>query len=463
MDPLSAIRDRGIKWVELQFMDVPGFIHCVVVSSKEVDEGCFRNGIGKLDGSSVAGLSEVSESDLNLIPDPETFAVLPWDSCGERTCRFICDVGATMGGGRHARDPRGAARRLEEHLADSGVEARVAAEVEFFIFDGFEVRVKGFEQVVKIRSAEAPEGPASYAYKFKGGYYIPLPIDTTYELRAEIARVLGESFGISVEAHHHEVAVGGQVEVNIRHDTLLRTADNILTLKYVAKRVAARRGRCVTFMPKPIPYDNGSGMHVHQSLWKDGENLFYDPSDEYAELSQLGRYYIGGLIEHGRSLSAIVSPTVNSYRRLIPGYEAPVYLVWSRGNRSAAIRVPVYRRGDRDKRVEFRPPDPSANPYLALTAIVAAGLDGIRRKIEPGDPVDRNVYHMSEAERRRLGIKELPRSLDEALDELESDHDYLKPYFGSDLIEAFIEVKREEVKRLASYPSPAEFIEYFNI
>ncbi|HDJ94904.1 MAG TPA: type I glutamate--ammonia ligase, partial [Acidilobales archaeon] len=253
-------------------------------------------------------------------------------------------------------------------------------------------------------------------------------------------------------------------EIDFKYDNLVRTADNVQTLKYVARNIAAKYNMVVTFMPKPIYGDNGSGMHVHVSLWDTkGRNLFYDPNDEYAELSQLGRYFIGGLLEHARSISAIVSPTTNSYKRLMPGFEAPVYLTWSKGNRSAAIRIPVYHKGSEElKRIEYRPPDPSANPYLAFAAILAAGLDGLRRKIDPGDPVDKNVYHLAPKERKELGIGELPRTLWEALDELESDHDFLYPIFTKEIIETYIEIKRKEVIMLESYPTPVEFYYYFN-
>ena len=260
------------------------------------------------------------------------------------------------------------------------------------------------------------------------------------------------------------MATGGQGEINFRYSTPTRTADNIQTLKYVAKMVAYQHGMVAVFMPKPIGGDNGSGMHTHVSVWRGDTNLFYDPDDDYAELSQYARYFIGGLIEHGRALSAIVSPTVNSYKRLIPGYEAPVYLAWSRANRSAAIRIPVYQRGVKNsKRIEYRPPDPSANPYLALSAIILAGLDGVRKKIDPGDPVDENIYHMTPEKRRELGIKVLPRSLEEALDELESDNEFLKPVFPQSLLEAYVELKRKEIDLTRMYPSPVEIMLYHDV
>ena len=460
---LNTIEKTDIKWLELQFMDLLGYIHSVIVSVDNINEKVLDEGLGKLDGSSVPGFSEISMSDLSLIPIEDTFNVLPWELSGTKVGRVICGIGAAMGRGRCDVDPRYTVEKLEMKLREENLTAYVAAEVEFFIFDNIEVKVNGQEQLVKVASLESPERAQGYSYGYRGGYYIPPPLDTTLEIRSSISHILDTYFGIKVEAHHHEVAVNGQVEINIKYDTSLKMSDNLLTLKYVAKRVASEYDKYISFMPKPLPYDNGSGMHIHQNLWKGGENLFYDPSDDYAELSQLGRYYIGGLLDHGRGLSAIVAPTVNSYKRLIPGYESPVYLVWSRGNRSAAVRVPIYRKGDYQKRVEFRPPDPSANPYLALTATIAAGLDGIRKKIDPGDPVDKNVYHLSDRERRTLGIRELPRDLIEAIEELESDNEYLKPYFSSELIDTFVELKRREARRLLSYPSPIEYKEYFNI
>ncbi|MEM2339584.1 MAG: type I glutamate--ammonia ligase, partial [Nitrososphaerales archaeon] len=266
--------------------------------------------------------------------------------------------------------------------------------------------------------------------------------------------------------HHHEVATAGQCEINIRYDDLVSTGDSVMTFKYVVKNVAHSIGKVATFMPKPLYGDNASGMHIHISLWRGKENVFYDSNDEYAELSQIARYFGGGLMDHSRALAAIVAPTTNSYRRLVPGYEAPVYIAWSIGNRSASIRIPIYRKGDKfmnEKRIEYRPPDPSTNPYLCFSAIVAAGIDGIKKKIDMGEPIDEDIYKLTPERRRQLGIKELPGSLREAIECLESDHEFLKPIFSDDVIEAYISLKKKEVMEVDTRPHPHEFYLYFDI
>ncbi len=281
-------------------------------------------------------------------------------------------------------------------------------------------------------------------------------------LRSESVSVMEDYFGVKCLVHHHEVA-SSQCEINMIPGDPIVTADNIMTLKYVVRNIAKKYGRVATFMPKPIFADNASGMHVHVSLWSGSKNLFYDSSDDYAELSQTGRCFIGGLLEHARSLSAITSPTTNSYKRLVPGYEAPVYLAWSRGNRSAAVRVPIYQKGeDKSKRIEYRPPDPFCNPYLALSGILLAGLDGIKKKIEPGDPVDENIYSMPAEKRASLGIRALPRNLWAAAEELRSDNEYLKPAFTSDVIDKIIEKEEKYIKELEMRPHPYEFQLYFD-
>ncbi len=458
---IRKIEEKGIKWIDLQLTDLAGKLHHVTISTGLVSPETLEKGYGKLDGSSVKGFTTIDQSDLVLKPVLETFAVVPWF---KDTARFICQVYGMMGSGRFERDPRYVAERLEETLASEGLRAYTAVEPEFFIFDSLEFGVEGHESYYRIRAREAPWSPGSgLKLRTKEGYYPAPPQDQMMAVRQEIAETLAE-FGVTVDVHHHEVATGGQGEINFRYSTPTRTADNIQTLKYVAKMVAYQHGMVAVFMPKPIGGDNGSGMHTHVSVWRGDTNLFYDPDDDYAELSQYARYFIGGLIEHGRALSAIVSPTVNSYKRLIPGYEAPVYLAWSRANRSAAIRIPVYQRGVKNsKRIEYRPPDPSANPYLALSAIILAGLDGVRKKIDPGDPVDENIYHMTPEKRRELGIKVLPRSLEEALDELESDNEFLKPVFPQSLLEAYVELKRKEIDLTRMYPSPVEIMLYHDV
>ena len=457
-------RLRKFRWLEVHFTDLAGYMRSVSVPTREVDEKGLREGMNLLDGSSVEGFSGIEESDFRLRPDLSTLAPLPWQP---ETARAIADVMTPSG--RFAKDPRYIAERAENLLADQGLVAYFGPEVEFKLIDNLLLDIETPQRGMgyRIESRETPEPEVGGGFqRLKKAYHTPTPIDRVAPVRYEIASVLEDYFGFQVEAHHHEVAAMGQVEIDFRFGQLRETADRVLTLKYVARNVAAKHGLLATFMPKLVANDNGNGMHVHVSLWDKnaGRNLFYDPNDEYAELSQTARYFIGGILHHGRALAALVAPTVNSYRRLVPGYEAPVYLVWSKANRSAAIRVPMYERGnEKGKRIEFRSPDPSANPYLAFAAILAAGLDGVKKKIEPGDPLDKNAYAMTEAERRRLGIRELPRSLDEALDELEADNEFLKPIFTKEAIESYIEVKRAEAGLARQYPNPIEVYMYFNI
>ena len=454
---INVIKKRNIKWIELQFTDVVGKLHHLTISSKIIDIEKFKAGIGKLDGSSIKGFKTIEESDLVLIPIPETFSILPWKQ-GEVYARMLCKIYDTYGEKRLSRDPRFVSEKAEEYLKERGINSSWGPEVEFFLFDKVEIDFLNPHagQGYRIYSRESPWSRESPVIQFKEGYFPTPPIDKTHELRCEVAEVLATHFGFEIEAHHHEVATGGQGEINFRFGGLVETADRVITMKYVIKNISRKHGMIATFMPKPIYGDNASGMHVHQALWRGDENLFYDLNDDHAQLSQMGRYYIGGLLEHARALSALVSPTVNSYKRLVSGYEAPVYLIWSKGNRSAAVRVPIYHKNDKMKRIEYRPPDPSANPYLAFSAMLAAGLDGIKKKTDPGDPVDEDVYTMSPEKRRSLGIKELPRDLWEALDELESDMEFLRLFFSKDLLETYIEIKRKEFKEISLYPTPVE-------
>jgi glutamine synthetase len=454
LEALERLDQLEARWVDLQFLDLAGVLRRVTVARRLIDEEVFREGIGKLDGSSVRGFVDVSESDLRLRPIPRTLGLLPW---GDGVARFLCAI-HRPDGSRFERDPRLAAERAVEAAAGEGFSVVMSFELEFFLLEGLEVEAGSYEARLRIVSPEHRAGVVK-----KDAYYLAQHADSAYDFAIDLARVLEGNFAIPIDVFHHEVAAGGQVEVNFPASDPVVAAERLATIKYVARTLAARAGLRAVFLPKIVADDNGSGLHVHVSLWRGGENAFYDPGDPYAELSQVARYFIGGLLEHGRALSAIVSPTVNSYRRLIPGYEAPVYLVWSRANRSAAVRVPFYKRGDaRGRRVEYRPPDPTANPYLAAAAVVAAGLDGVKRRIDPGDPVDENVYLMSPERRRALGVRELPRSLDEALDELESDNEWLRGIFPREMLEAYIELKRGEARALAPHPSPAEVLFYLN-
>ncbi len=464
-DVLKFLKENNIRWVDLQFTDVPGRLHHITIPSSEVDEEALKTGFGKLDGSSIKGFTTIYESDMVLLPVPTTMTLVPWSP---GLARVICKVFWGGGKGRFERDPRFIAEEAEKYQEAEGYTSFYGPELEFFIFDKVKLDVSMPQSGTgyKIVAREAPwSDSGSFVIRYKEGYYPAPPVDQLMDVRMEIVDTLVKYFNYTIEATHHEVATAGQGEIDFRFSTLVDTADKVQTLKYVAKNIAAKHGMVVTFMPKPIYGDNGTGMHTHLSLWtKDGKkNLMYDPNDEYAEISQFGRYVIGGLLHHARALSAIVSPSVNSYRRLIPGFEAPVYIAWSKSNRSAVIRVPAYYRGmEKAKRIEYRPPDPSTNPYLAFAALLMAAIDGVKKKMDPGDPVDENIYHLTPERRKQLGIKELPRSLDEALDELESDKEFLKPVFNSSLLDTYIDLKRDESRTLQGYPHPMELYFYLD-
>ncbi len=465
-EALQAIRDKNIRWVDLQFTDLPGRYHHITVPASDFDEDVFRNGFAKLDGSSIRGFTSINESDMLLMPIPETLAVLPWSS---GIARMMTEVHWGGGRGRFERDPRGIAEAAENLQRELGYKSYFGPEPEFFIFDRVELDVAMPQSgtAYKISSSEAPwQKSGGFVVRHKEGYYPAPPVDQLMDIRIEAVDVLTNDFGFKIEATHHEVATAGQGEINFRFSTLVDTADKVQTLKYVLKNVAAKHGKVATFMPKPMFGDNGTGMHTHFSLWDvDGKkNFMFDREDPYAELSQLGRYAIGGILEHAGALSAIVSPTANSYRRLIPGFEAPVYTAWSKSNRSAVIRVPAHYKGmEKSKRIEYRAPDASTNPYLAFSALLMAALDGIKRKRDPGTSTDENIYHLSRQKRKELGIGELPRSLTEALDELGADSGFLKPVFNSSLIETYMELKREEVDALAQHPHPMEVYYYLDV
>jgi glutamine synthetase len=462
---LESIKSGDIKWVDIQFTDLPGRLQQITIPGTEFSEESFVDGFGKLDGSSIKGFTEIYESDMILIPVAETARMLPW---APRTARILAEVHKGGRKGRFDRDPRGVAERAESYQEELGFKSYFGPEPEFFLFDAVNVDVSrpssgtGYQ----LHSREAPwSNSGGFTVRHKEGYYPATPVDQVADVRKEIVEALIDSFGFSIEAAHHEVATAGQSEINFRFSTLVDSADKVQTLKYVARNVASKNGMLATFMPKPMFGDNGSGMHTHFSVWsrKDNRNVMFDMKDEYAELSDEGRYIIGGMLEHARALSAIVSPTVNSYRRLIPGYEAPVYLAWSRSNRSAVVRVPGYYKGvEKAKRMEYRAPDPSCNPYLAFAAMLMAGMDGIRRKISPGDSVDENLYHMGADRRKEKAVRELPRSLDEALDALEGDNNFLRPVFGKELIDTYVNMKRDECRVMASYPNPIEIHHYLD-
>ena len=467
-DILKRVSDEGIQFVDFRFCDLPGLMQHFSVPASELTADSFTEGHG-FDGSSIRGFQEIQESDMILIPDPDTAVVDPFRQ--HPTLNLNCFVRDPITGEPYTRDPRYVAQKAEQYLKGSGIAdtAYFGPEAEFFIFD--DVRFKtgaehGFYYVDSIEAAwntGKDEGPnLGYKPRAKEGYFPVPPMDHYQDLRSEMTLRLIE-VGIPIEVQHHEVGTAGQAEIDVRFDSLLRMADKLMLFKYVIKSVAYQHGKTATFMPKPIFGDNGSGMHTHQSLWAEGEPLFYDDNG-YAGLSDMARWYIGGLLSHAPAILAFSNPTTNSYKRLVPGYEAPVNLVYSQRNRSAACRIPLYSQSPKAKRVEFRVPDPSCNPYLAFSAMLMAGLDGVRNKIEPPDPVDKDIYELPREELE--GLPSVPASLEEALAALEQDHEFLLEggVFTPDLIETHIDYKMaNEVSALRLRPHPHEFELYYDI
>jgi glutamine synthetase len=474
-DVLALAQEHGVRMVDFKFTDLPGTWQHLGLSIHALDEEAFTEGLG-FDGSSIRGFQEIAESDMVLVPDPTTALVDPFHE--EKTLSILCNVIDPITRERYSRDPRYVAHKAEQHLIQTGIADTcfMGPEAEFFIFDhvAFDQRANtGFYEVDSEQaywnrgqgfgSGLSRNGDANLGYKLRSqqGYFPTAPGDTHGDLRARMV-VAMESMGIRCEFQHHEVGSAGQAEINVRFNTLLKMADQIQLQKYVVKNVAAQAGKTATFMPKPLFEENGSGMHVHQSLAKGGENVMYD-FNGYAQLSREALNYIGGIIAHGPALMAFCAPTTNSYRRLVPGYEAPVNLVYSQRNRSAACRIPVYSASPKAKRIEFRPPDPTANPYLAFSALMMAGLDGIQSRIDPGQPVDVDLFELPEEELAK--ISHVPGSLEEALDELEADHEFLLKggVFTKDLIETWIEYKRkEEADAVRLRPHPWEFALYYD-
>jgi glutamine synthetase len=461
---VDASKFKDIEFVQLRYTDVIGrFLAKYIVNDTGDPSELFQNGIA-LDGSSVMGFSKINESDLLLIPDRSTLRLMPLPTY--KVATVIADVYEGFGSGRLVRDPRYVTQTLEEDLRSQGLTCQTGPEVECFVFEDILFDNDGELEI------QSSERTGKYPIRRKHGYDVPPFQDSLLELRFEVAKILKNNYSMRVTNLNHEVASSGQIEINFMHSTITGAADNVQIYKDVVRSLAKKYGKVANFMPKPIfdennprsiESDNGSGMHVSVSLWSGGSNIFYDPDDHYAELSQIGRYFIGGLLKHASSLAALVAPTVNSYHRLVPGFEAPVYAAWSRGNRSAVLRVPVnYRKTGKSKRIEFRAPDPSANPYLAFSATVAAGLDGIREKIDPGDPVNEDIYKMSDSARRALGIKTLPRALQDSIDALKSDKDFLKPYFSNELIDTYVKLKCEEIA-FATGSKERQFMLYYDI
>ena len=467
-DVLSRISDEGIQFVDFRFCDLPGLMQHFTVPISQLNEDVFEEGLG-FDGSSIRGFQEIQESDMILVPDAATATI---DTFRQHPTMILnCFVRDPITGESYSRDPRYIAQKAEQYLTGTGVAdtAYFGPEAEFFILDDVRFDTNARSSYYYVDSVEGQwnsgkqEGPnLGYKIRHKEGYFPLSPMDHFTDLRSEMTVEL-ENAGIEVELQHHEVGTAGQGEIDIKFDTLLRTADKLMLFKYIIRNVANKYAKTVTFMPKPIFGDNGSGMHTHQSLWNGDEPLFFDEQG-YAQLSDIARWYIGGLLTHAPALLAFTNPTTNSYRRLVPGYEAPVNLVYSQRNRSAACRIPLVSKSPKAKRVEFRVPDPSCNPYLAFSAMLMAGLDGVRNKIEPPDPVDKDIYELPREE--LLNLPSVPASLEEALAALETDYDFLLEggVFTDDVIETWIGYKMDnEVSQIRLRPHPYEFHLYYDI
>jgi glutamine synthetase len=469
----DLIKRNDIQIVDLKFTDLPGLWQHFSIPPKDtvdfenLNDSIWVDGIG-FDGSSIRGFQQIQESDMILIPDPATARVDP--ACSVPTLSILCDIVDPITRQPYSRDPRGIAKKAEAYLKSTGLAdlSYWGPELEFFVFDDIRYDQNEHEGYYHIDSIEGQWNTGSntgpnlgYKPRYKEGYFPVPPHDTLQDIRSEMVLEM-EKVGITVEVHHHEVATAGQNEIDMRFTTLTQMADNVLWYKYIVKNVARKHGKVATFMPKPLFMDNGSGMHTHQSLWKGGKPLFFDAKG-YALTSEMCRWYAGGLLRHAPALMAFCAPTTNSYKRLVPGYEAPVNLVFSARNRSAAARIPMYTSNPKAKRIEFRPPDPTANPYLAFSAMLMAGLDGVQKKMDPGAPLEKNTYELSPREERRL--KTVPGSLDESLRALEADNEFLRRggVFTDDVIDTWLEYKREnEIDPVRLRPHPWEFHLYFD-
>lgn len=463
---LALAKAKDVKIVDMRFCDLHGTWQHFAIPVNELNEAMFEEGLG-FDGSSIRGWRSIESSDMLVIPDPTTAFIDPFAQYS--TLVLVCDVEDPITREPYDRSPRGIARRAEEYLKSTGIAdtAFFGPEAEFFVFDDVRYTVTSNQSFYAVDSCEGPwntardEGPnLGYKIRHKEGYLPVAPTDKFVDIRNEMILIM-QDLGIEIEREHHEVATAGQAEIDIRFDTLLRTADKMCLYKYIVKNVAYRHGKTATFMPKPIFGDNGSGMHVHQSIWKDGKTRM--AGDGYAGLSQEAIWYIGGLLKHAPALCAICNPTNNSYKRLVPGYEAPVTLAYSARNRSAICRIPMYSSSPKAIRIEFRCPDPSANPYLAFAALLMAGLDGIQNKIDPGEPMDKNLYDLPPEEAANLNF--VPDSLRGSLEALEADHDFLTKggVFSEDFIQNFINVKMLEYDAVRLRPHPQEYAMYFDV
>jgi glutamine synthetase len=464
----KLIKDAKVEFVDFKFVDFLGTWNHYTIPAKRFSEEFFAEGIG-FDGSSVRGFQSIHESDMLLVPDRNTAFLDPYTK--HVTLNLICNVRDPVTEKSYSRDPRHVGAKAEQYLIKTGIAdtSYWGPELEFFVFDDIRYESQQNRASYFIDSIEAvwnmarDEGPnLGHKIRNKEGYFPDRPTDQMIDLRSEMVKTMME-IGIEMELHHHEVATAGQAEIDMRFNTLVTQGDCALKYKYVVKNTAAKNGRTATFMPKPLFQDNGSGMHVHQSLWAKGKNLFYNQS-RYGGISELAENYIGGILHHAPAILAFAAPTTNSYRRLVPGYEAPINLVYSQRNRSAAVRIPVATKGEKAKRIEVRFPDPASNPYFTFSAMLMAGLDGIQNKIKPPSPVDKDIYDLSDAEKK--AIRGTPGSLEEALAALEADHAFLLKgdVFTSDVIETWIELKRKkEIDQLRLRPHPHEFFMYYDV
>ncbi len=466
---LNFVAEQGAKFVSVRFTDLIGSWHHLTYPISQFTEDSFEDGFG-FDASSLRGWAAINESDMLLVPDPSRVWVDPFAE--ETTVCLIANVVDPITKEGYGLDPRSVAVRAESYLKFTGIAdtINIGPEAEFFVFDSAEYHNNQSSAGYSINSEEGHwnSGRSSddypnmgYHIRPKEGYVPVAPLDSLIDLRNAISLVL-DSVGIDVECHHHEVATAGQCEIDFRFSNLLHTADNVMLFKYIVKNTAFANGKTATFMPKPLFGDNGSGMHCHQSLWKEGQPLF--AGNEYAGLSEMAKFYIGGLLKHAPALVAFAAPTTNSYKRLVPGFEAPVNLAYSARNRSAAVRIPMFSSSPKAKRLEFRPPDPSCNPYITFAALLMAGLDGVQNRIDPGEPLDKDIYDLSPEELK--GVPSLPGSLDEALNALENDHEFLLKgdVFSKAMIEKWINYKREkEINPLRLRPHPLEFAMYYDI
>ena len=463
---MEMAKKAGAKMVDIKFVDTYGTWQHFSVPIRELNPDVFKEGYG-FDGSSIRGWKSIEASDMLAMPDPATAFIDPF--CEVPTLSLTCTIAETGTKEPYSRDPRGIAVKAERYLASTGLadKAVFGPEAEFFVFDNVQYDLSANGCFYSVDSQEGiwnsgrEEMPSlGYKIRHKEGYFPVPPADTQQDLRTEMV-LLMEELGIYIERQHHEVATAGQAEIDFRFDTLVHTGDTMMLYKYIVKNIARKHGKTATFMPKPLFGDNGSGMHTHQSLWKKDKALF--AGREYAGLSQMALYYIGGILKHARALCALTNPTTNSYKRLVPGFEAPVNLAYSARNRSAAIRIPTYSESPAAKRVEYRPPDASSNPYLCYSALLMAGLDGILNKIDPGEPMDKNMYELPPEELAR--VPQVPGSLDGAVEALEQDHEFLLKgdVFTKDFLETWMGKKRAEAADLRLRPHPYEFFMYYDV